>query len=101
MPREAVFLALAILAVSFAQSGAADVKTGAPEGDRRPGRVLFEQECAGCHGEDASGDAGADIRGMTAWNIRWALNGVDDMGGIELGSAEIAALAAYLGPLGE
>jgi len=65
------------------------------------GKLLFEETagdvgCASCHGMDAKGDAGPDIRGRTADDIHYAKENVEDMNFLELTDQDIEAVAAYL-----
>jgi len=70
------------------------------------GRIIFERTaggvgCAACHGMDATGDVGPDIRGRDPVAILDAMSAVDEMGFIELSEVEIARVAAYLRALHE
>lgn len=56
--------------------------------------------CQICHGTDATGDVGPDIRGRTLEVVRGALEGVRDMSFLELSEDDIVAVAAYLLSLG-
>lgn len=65
------------------------------------GKVIFEETaggvgCGACHGSDATGDIGPDIRGRDSVTILGALKTVDDMGFIELSQEEIAQVSDYL-----
>jgi mono/diheme cytochrome c family protein len=73
----------------------------APADPVAQGKELFETRaggvgCAGCHGADASGAFGPNIRGATAQQITTALNKVQAMTFMKLTNDEINALAAYL-----
>lgn len=57
--------------------------------------------CQLCHGTDATGVIGPDIRGMDATFIKNALRAVADMEFMELNDDEIEAVAAYLKTLAE
>ena len=69
------------------------------------GKLIFQETAGGvgcqyCHGQDASGLSGPDIRAKTADDIRNALaGGVPDMGFFTLTDQEIEAVAAYLASL--
>ncbi len=56
--------------------------------------------CAGCHGADAKGGLGPDVRGKSASEIKSALENVNAMKFIKLSDDEINSLAAYLQSLG-
>ncbi len=68
------------------------------------GEELFQKTaggtgCALCHGKDASGMLGPDIRDKSADDIRDALASVDAMSSISLKNEEVLAVAAYLGTI--
>ncbi|MHC0051863.1 c-type cytochrome [Actibacterium sp. D379-3] len=65
------------------------------------GQVVFEESCAACHGHDAAGDTGSDIRAAPRHLVAWAIKGSDDMPEIDLSKAELDAVVAYLAHLGE
>lgn len=52
--------------------------------------------CQACHGRDARGDIGPDIRGATLSRISLALSTVEQMAFIKLSLGEVQAVAAYL-----
>ena len=52
--------------------------------------------CASCHGIEATGMVGPNIRGRTASQIASALGRVEAMSFIKLSSEEVEAVAAYL-----
>ena len=65
------------------------------------GEEIFQQTaggtgCAVCHGKDASGNIGPDIRGKSVADIQDALSFVDAMSSISLKDVGIRAVAAYL-----
>lgn len=47
-----------------AYAAPAAVRAESPEVRRAHGRALYFKSCAHCHGEDASGDEGPDLRGI-------------------------------------
>jgi cytochrome c553 len=55
--------------------------------------------CATCHGPQATGSAGPDIRGQDRATIQGALRAVPDMGFIALSEEQLDAVAAYLATL--
>lgn len=59
-------------------------------------RTAGGRGCAACHGKDARGQVGPDIRGRSASDIRRALKSVDLMQFISLTDDEIEAVVAYL-----
>lgn len=68
------------------------------------GQELFQETaggvgCAMCHGADASGDSGPEIRDMSIDDIQLALKNNEQMSFINLSPDEIEAVAAYLGYL--
>lgn len=66
------------------------------------GRALFEEHCVSCHGDDARGvdGAGSDIRDAIVRQVVMATGGgYEDMPGIDLAEAEIAAIVAFLNSL--
>lgn len=68
----------------------------------KAGRSLFLKNCAHCHGKDASGDDGPDLRGLRksdAWIARRIRNGVKGemtAFGEKFSQADVEALIAYL-----
>jgi mono/diheme cytochrome c family protein len=90
-----VFAGLLTLGLPLtAQEVALDPSTAA-------GKELFDISagdvgCASCHGEQAKGDIGPDIRGRDPVAILDALKGVEEMSFIELSEEQIAAVADYL-----
>lgn len=76
--------------------GLLPVSAPAQDAQLAAGRALFEANCEACHG--ALGDQGAsgDIRGMTVAEITRAVAGFEQMPALELGAADISAIAAYL-----
>lgn len=60
------------------------------------GQEIYVAQCAECHGADARGDIGSDIRGVARGRLTRALKGFDEMPPIDLGDAEVDALAAWL-----
>lgn len=55
--------------------------------------------CAACHGAEARGLVGPDIRGKTACQIVRAVESVDAMKFIKLSSGEVEAVSRYLADL--
>ena len=55
--------------------------------------------CQACHGADAAGLIGPDIRGKNANLVKAALTNVSDMNFIELSEQQIDEVAAYLASL--
>ncbi len=74
-----------------------------PNGLVRRGEELFQGAsgvgCAGCHGTDASGKIGPNIRGASAQKISHALQTVGMMSFLELSDSDIEAIAAFLASL--
>jgi mono/diheme cytochrome c family protein len=65
------------------------------------GKVIFEETaggvgCAACHGMDATGDIGPNIRGQDSVAVLQALSANEDMQFIELSKDEVDQVAAYL-----
>lgn len=65
------------------------------------GKVIFEETaggvgCKSCHGEDAKGDVGPDIRGRDTTAILEQLRVNEQMAFIELSDEEVASVAEYL-----
>lgn len=62
------------------------------------GEELYQRKagCAGCHGTDAYGSIGPNIRGSSAQEIIDALKNVASMNFIKMTSDEAEAVAAYL-----
>lgn len=52
--------------------------------------------CQACHGRDARGAVGPDIRGATVTRISSALSSVEQMAFIKLSPEEVQAVSAYL-----
>ena len=87
---------ISALGLAFAVSTQDDVAAA--------GKLVFEETaggvgCASCHGMDAKGDHGPDIRGRKVEDILGALDEVEDMDFLDLPKAEIEAVAAYLATL--
>ena len=84
---------------SFGKGG--DISAGS--GDGSSGQALFETHCSSCHGSDASGGAGPDIRGVSDSNevIDTILYGEDSMPAFSgtLSDAEISDILSWLGSL--
>jgi mono/diheme cytochrome c family protein len=71
-----------------------------PEG-ASDGTILFSTNCAGCHGPDAGGRVGPDIRGTDSEKIVEAIDGVAMMVAMKVLSPEsINDISEYLGGLG-
>jgi len=63
------------------------------------GKVLFENNCIECHGEDAqSGDSG-DIRDADLQQVTMATGGFETMPDFEFEQEKVEALTAYLNSL--
>ncbi|TLP49140.1 cytochrome c [Cohaesibacter sp. CAU 1516] len=63
------------------------------------GKILFEDNCIECHGEDAkSGDSG-DIRDADLQQVTMATGGFETMPDFEFERETIEALVAYLNSL--
>ena len=95
------FLLAGVLAAMPA--GAQDVTAASLDHGKR---LFFEEAggigCAACHGEDAKGYIGSDIRGRSVKEIKAATNAVSDMQGAgldQLAKEEIDHVAAYLATL--
>jgi len=75
----------------------------ASAGDGSSGQTLFESYCSGCHGSDASGGSGPNLRGISDSNgvVDTILYGEDSMPGFSgtLSDAEISDILAWLGSL--
>ena len=93
------------LVVAFAvplKSLADDPKSGAPTRPQLSGRTLFLKNCAHCHADDATGDEGPDLHGLSRsdeWIARRIRNGVKGKMtafGVKFSQADIDALIGYL-----
>ena len=84
------------LVKTYLQLNAAEVP--GERGDARVamGRMMYDQLCLSCHGEDASEGSGGDIRGSDFRAVRNAAGGVETMPKIVLAEAEMRAIATYL-----
>lgn len=65
------------------------------------GEEVFQRTAGGvgcqlCHGREARGDVGPDIRGATVTRISSALSSVEQMAFIKLSPEEVQAVATYL-----
>jgi len=84
----------------FAPSAAAS--GGGQAGDVYRGETVFQRTCAGCHGEDASGDVGPRLagRGLTAADVAAVIaagRGVMPSGLVQgQAAADVAAYVASL-----
>ena len=88
--------------IAVAQPGFAQAPT-APTLDpvAEAGKVIFEETaggvgCAACHGMDAKGDIGPDIRGRDSVAILGEIQTNEDMQFIELTREEVDSVAVYL-----
>jgi|ERR1043166_7168171 mono/diheme cytochrome c family protein len=70
--------------------------------DAERGYTLFEQNCAHCHGEDARGDEGPDLHGVTKSDVRITsiikngIKGEMPKFGTKLTDADVRALIAFV-----
>ena len=65
------------------------------------GKAFYASTCSACHGEDASGHIGPDIRGQTTGDIVAAIARVPMMVGVQSSSeAQIDAVGQYIQSLG-
>lgn len=90
MPVRTAFAVLVLLfpLPAAAQEGDAAQETG---GD------LYLENCAVCHGEDATAGAPGDIRGLSRSTFNRALRGIEQMPAFDYFSEdEVEALAAWL-----
>ena len=55
------------------------------------GQSAYARRCASCHGRDASGASGPDIKGILIDDVTSAVRGVEKMPRIELDESEAAA----------
>lgn len=60
------------------------------------GEMVFQDECAACHGEQAKGESGPDIRGYILPDLIAALRGIEDMPEFELPEEDNKAIASWL-----
>ena len=78
----------------------ADLATAGPvsvAGDQIDGKAFFADRCSACHGEDASGHFGPDIRGRTAEDVEAAIVRVVMMIGVKSSTAaQINAVGEYI-----
>jgi mono/diheme cytochrome c family protein len=65
--------------------------------DQVDGRAFYATSCSACHGEDASGHFGPDIRGRTAEDVAAAIDRVVMMVGVKSSTeAQIDAVGEYI-----
>jgi predicted CXXCH cytochrome family protein len=65
--------------------------------DQIDGKAFYVTNCSACHGEDASGHIGPDIRGRTADDVKDAIAGVVMMIGVKQSTeAQIKAVGEYI-----
>ncbi len=82
----------AYISASDFHSSSVQVTSGTPEG-----AALYARECAGCHGENGSGDIGPNIQGRSAADIQFEIGDVIYMKWLSiLTTSEIEAIASYL-----
>lgn len=68
----------------------------------KQGYRLFDHNCASCHGDDARGDEGPDLHGLTKSDakvekiIKGGIKGEMPAFGKKFNDAEVKALIAYL-----
>jgi mono/diheme cytochrome c family protein len=73
----------------------------------RQGHQLFMMNCAHCHGNDARGDEGPDLHGLTKSDARLSslikngIKGEMPKFGAKLSDTDVQALIAFLRSLGE
>jgi mono/diheme cytochrome c family protein len=84
-------------------SGATDLSVPAPAGAQvRQGYALFMMNCAHCHGNDARGDEGPDLHGVTRSDARIAslikngIKGEMPKFGGKLNDNDVRALVAFV-----
>ena len=64
---------------------------------RVDGKAFYATTCSACHGADASGHIGPDIRGQTAEDIEAAISRVPMMVGVQASTeAQLHAVGAYI-----
>ena len=85
-----------------ATSGAAERLVIPPTGTQEKGYTLFMMNCAHCHGDDARGDEGPDLHGVTKSDARIAslikggIPGEMPKFGAKLTDTDVKALIAFL-----
>ena len=94
-----------MLALVFTACAGTGAGVGAASGVRA-GRSLYLKNCAHCHADDATGDEGPDLHGLTrsdpwlATRIRNGIKGEMPAFGEKFHDREVKALIAYLHSLG-
>jgi mono/diheme cytochrome c family protein len=92
----------AVKPVASTVSGVTNGSAGDPV---KTGEGLYQKTaggigCAGCHGTDATGKVGPNIRGSSSAQIKTALQTVTAMSFLKLADSDIDAVSAYLNSLG-
>jgi len=96
-----LFLALSMVVVGLVNSPAGEATAG-DSAAPATGRVLFLKNCAECHADDATGDEGPDLHGLSksdewiARRIRDGVKGEMTAFGEKFSSKDVGALVAYL-----
>ena len=85
------------VSVFLAELDAAEPVRAREADDQIDGKTIYVTSCSACHGEDASGHIGPDIRGKTAEDVEAAIANVVMMIGVKSSTeAQITAVGAYI-----
>lgn len=60
------------------------------------GQSAYSKKCASCHGRDASGASGPDVKGILPRDVTMAARGVENMPRVPLETDEAEAIAIFL-----
>jgi mono/diheme cytochrome c family protein len=97
-----LFLVLSIVVMGLMNSLAGEAPANGSAAPAATGRVLFLKNCAECHADDATGDEGPDLHGLSKsdeWIARRIRNGVKGemtAFGEKFSTKDVNALVAYL-----
>jgi len=99
--RQTILTAAALLAGLTLATVAAQAQDAALDPEAAAGKVIFEETagdvgCKTCHGMDALGDVGPNIRGKDSVAILKQLKTNDNMKFIKLTKKEVDQVATYL-----
>ena len=91
-----------VLALAAGHAGAADLLKPGMSNREKAGYRLFDHNCAHCHGDDARGDEGPDLHGLTKSDqrlekiIKSGIKGEMPAFGKKFSDKDVQALISFL-----